>query len=196
MPAETGKTIVRGKPDAAPIPTVIERIVEAETRPTQPPQKNSTAASKAQTPPPAAASATDPDRILRETPAAKPPDILQPPHNGEPGRNTPATVHHLPLTTILERSTGSEPARPAQAGSPPPIIVERVTPAPEQRSPARPQNGPAGKNNQSPVQVSIGTIDLHVNPSESSRRQAPRRRKNPQGFDGFRQRRSYSGWEN
>jgi hypothetical protein len=196
MPAEGGMTIVRGKPDAALDFTVIERIVEAEARPPQPPQKQPTAISKAQTPEPAVASATDPDRILREAPTAKPPDILQPSHGSEPQKETPTTVHQLPLTTILERSTGSEPARAAPAESPSHISAKRVTPAPEQRPPLQPQHVQASKNNTPPVQVSIGTIDLRINPSESTRRQAPRRRRQPQGFDGFRQRRSYSGWEN
>jgi hypothetical protein len=90
----------------------------------------------------------------------------------------------------VERNMSSEPVSP-DVSPHTTTIVERVQPAPQRQpvpQPQRPQDTP-------PIQVSIGTIDLRVNPPEPPKPQPRPRRRKPQGFDSFRQRRGYAGWE-
>jgi hypothetical protein len=197
IPADPPKPIVHDTPDVPLTTNVIERIVPPATGQPRQPQLKQAAISEPQTPPPAAAHAPNVERTIRETPATVHPDMAPASRDSQSQNETPAAVQALPLTTIIERSTRTEaPLHAVPAESPAPVIIERVRPAPEQRPPLQPQPVQTNKKNTPPVQVSIGTIDLHVNPAESPRPQAPRRRRHPQGFDGFRQRRLYSGWEN
>jgi|AVFP01.1.fsa_nt_gi hypothetical protein len=182
------------RPEVPVAAAVIERIVAPEPRQPQQPQMPQAAMPKPQMPSLAAAPAPIVAETIRERLVPVNSDVAQTSSRRKPQVGHPTTLQALPLTTILERSTTAEAAtRRVQTALPATSRVERVAPAPEQHPPLQPQR--AQGSNTPPIQVSIGTIDLRVNPPEPSKIQSPYRRRRPQGFDGFQIRRSYSGWE-
>jgi|GEM_PF-5443597 len=152
-------------------------------------------------PPTTASQAAPPESVaesvIRKTSVPVAPDVPQSSNTGKPEGGRRIGLEALPLTTIIARSTvpdaPSPPRPPASPASPASAGIGRVIPAPEQRPSLQSQHV-QGKTPQ-PVQVSIGTVDLRVSPAEPAGSQLPYRRKRPQGFDAFRQRRSYWGWE-
>lgn len=188
------------RPDVPLTTSVIERIDTPEPRqPRQPQQPQRPQMPQAAIPEPqTTASAVTPAPTAvadaLETLAPVTSEVPKTSGNHKPQNGDSTALQALPLTTIIERSTFSETSvRSVQPESPEPIKVERVTPAPEQRHSMQPLQ--LQSNNTPPIQVSIGTIDLRVQSSEPPRRQPSYRRRRPQGFDGFRQRRLYAGWE-
>lgn len=152
-------------------------------------------------PPPTASQTAPPESVaesvIRKTSVPVAPDVPQSSNTGKPEGGRRIGLEALPLTTIIARSTvpdaPSPPRPPASPASPASAGIGRVIPAPEQRPSL--QSQPVQRNTPQPVQVSIGTVDLRVSPAEPAGSQLPYRRKRPQGFDAFRQRRSYWGWE-
>ena len=185
------------EPNVSCIPSIVERIASPgrqQPHASRQPPSPQTATPEAQTPAPevmpAPAVVAEPRQMLVSAKAEFKPTSGSP----KPGNGDSATVPALPPTTLIERSTFSvAPGQSVQPEPPAPVKIERVAPAPAPRPSMQPLHMQGSRT--PPIQVSIGTIDLRVQSSETPRRQPSYRRRRPQGFDGFRQRRSYSGWE-
>jgi hypothetical protein len=111
------------------------------------------------------------------------------PREGEPVM-TPAESPPAPqrIVTVMPRE---EAAPRIPEPTPPPVIVERVQPA----EPIVRQTPVIRQESSTPsVDVHIGTIDLQfAPPAPPPASAAPRRRAH--GFESFRRRRDYGGWE-
>jgi hypothetical protein len=208
---------IHNTPNVLLTPSAIEDVTTAEAHQPQEPKIPKTAMPEKQTPVLEAPLIPVVTETIREIHLPVYPDIPTETGTSTPREKHPAKLTALSQKTLMEPSPAIKTsAHPAHANAPGPLRIEHVVPvprqqpqmerklpgpfrvehvipAPEQQPPFRAQH--ARSHSSAPIQISIGTIDLHVNPPEPVRYQTPNRRKNPQGFDAFRQQRLYSGWE-